>query len=98
MCGVNIWEDSVPPSSVAIPPPPAARGWGSPANFVETLEEIKASVSIEEYLKGSLEVSELLFANEGLGNLSIEQMKSLSPIGLNILTVQLMGVVNEIWK
>jgi len=64
----------------------------------ETLEEIKASVSIEEYLKGSLEVSELLFTNKGLGNLSVEQMKSLSPIGLNILTVELMGVVNEIWK
>jgi hypothetical protein len=37
MCGINRWADSVPPSAVAIPPPPATRGWGSPATSVEVV-------------------------------------------------------------
>ena len=61
---------------------------------IKTLEEIKASVTIGEYLNGHWEVSELLFKNKGLGNLSVDQMKGLSPTGLDILAVTLMGAAH----
>jgi len=57
---------------------------------VKTLEEIKSSVPIGEYLNGCREVSELSLRNKGLGKLSIEQMENLSPVGLDILAVTLM--------
>jgi|GEM_PF-2043891 len=63
---------------------------------VKTLEEIKSSVPIEQYLNGWHEVSELSFQNKGLGNLSIEQMKSLSPIALDILAVTLMDLAHQV--
>lgn len=61
----------------------------------KTLEEIKSSVPIGEYLNGSWEVSELSFKNKGLGKLSIEQMKSLSPVGLDILAATLTDLANQ---
>lgn len=61
----------------------------------KTLEEIKSSVPIGEYLNGFREVSELSFRNKGLGNLSVEQMKSLSPVGLDILAATLMDLANQ---
>ena len=62
---------------------------------IKTLEEIKASVTIEQYVNGHWEVSELLFKNKGLGNLSVDQMKGLSPTGLDILAVTLMDVAHQ---
>jgi len=64
--------------------------------IIKTLEEIKASVPIGEYLNGYWEVSELSFKNKGLGNLSADQMKSLSPTGLDILTITLMDDAQKI--
>jgi len=65
---------------------------------IKTLEEIKASVPIGEYLNGHWEVSELLFKNGGASNLSKDQMKSLSPTGLDILAVTLMDDAQQIIK
>lgn len=65
---------------------------------VKTLEEIKNSVPIGEYLNGCWEVSELSFKNKGLGDLTVEQMKSLSPIGLDILEVALVDAAVETFK
>ena len=62
---------------------------------VKTLEEIKSSVSIGQYLDGCREVSELSLRNRGLGDLSIEQMKNLSPVGLDILAVTLMDFAHQ---
>jgi len=62
---------------------------------VKTLEEIKASVPIGEYLNGHWEVSELSFKNKGLGDLSTDQTKSLSPTGLDILAVMLMPAAHQ---
>ena len=40
MCGIDLLADSVPPSAVAIPPPPASEDRGVPQNFVEKLDHL----------------------------------------------------------
>lgn len=62
---------------------------------LKTLEEIKASVSIKEYVKGQAEVLELAIANKGLSGLSVEQTQSLSPTGTDILAATLMSMASN---
>jgi len=52
---------------------------------IRTLEEIKASVSIGQYLSACREVSELSLKNRGLVDLPTDQTENLSSIALEIL-------------
>ena len=53
----------------------------------KTLAELIASVSREEYLKGCKEVSQLSLKNNGLTELTEDEIKSLSPLALEILAL-----------
>ena len=62
---------------------------------LKTLEEIKASVSLKEYVKGQAEVLSMAIANKGLSGLSAEQTQSLSPTGMDILAATLMSMASN---
>lgn len=52
MCDVDQLADCVPASAVAIPPPPATRGWGIPAIFVEGMAKHRMNRHRQESLNG----------------------------------------------
>ena len=54
---------------------------------IKTLAELTASVSREEYLKGCREVSQLSRKNNGSTELTEDEIKSLSPLALEIFAL-----------